>query len=379
MTKKTLFLWKGVFGAKGKNMMKRILFIFMAGICLSVSACGTNKDTEPVIELVPEEDADGFVMVSAEYGDVIKNVKISCTYQPTEQEDLYLKGEGLWIEVLNVKRGDIVKKGELLFMLSVGHLEKEIEELEFEVDSISLKIAQSKEMEAFELSSREFLYSYTGMTENDKERMKEELEEIKENHADEIRELEDALYIAQRKLERCKEEYEEGFARASINGVVTYLQESVQYRFFSADTETKVMTISNLDSCYFVSEDMDYAEYFRGAENATVTYLTGSTRNDCEVVPVLTEQWDGKMYFKPVDGEIFELNQAGDIILELERKENVLCIPNAALHESEEGFFVYVLENDILSMRYVTVGLCGSEQTEITGGLAQEEMIVLRK
>ena len=34
MTKKTLFLWKGVFGAKGKNMMD---FVYFYGRNMSVS------------------------------------------------------------------------------------------------------------------------------------------------------------------------------------------------------------------------------------------------------------------------------------------------------------------------------------------------------
>ncbi len=379
MFKMALFLWKSVFGTKGKNMMKRSLLIFLAAACLGITACSANKDTEPMIELESEEENKGFVTVAPEYGDVVKSVKITCTYQATEQEDLYLKGEGLWIETLNVKTGDIVEKGELLFMLSVEHLEEEIEELEYEIDSISLKLAHIREMEAFELSSREFLYSYTGMTEDDKKRMKEELEEIKKAHADEIRELEDALYITQKKLEQCKQDYDEGFFRAGINGVVTYLEESVQYRFFSSDKEVKVVTISNLDSCYFVAQNTEYADYFREADSVTITCTDSGAQSYCEAVPALVGQWDEKMYFKPAGDEIYDFNQTGNIVVELEKRENVLCIPNAALHESEEGFFVYVSEEGILNMRYVTVGLCGSELTEITGGLTQEDTILLRK
>ena len=360
-------------------MVRRTLFAFLAVACLGITACGTGKDMEPVVELVPEEENDGFVMITAEYGDVVKNAKISCTYQAMEQEDLYLEGQSLWIETLNVKKGDIVEKGELLFMLSVEYLEEEIEELEYQISSISLKLAHVREMEAFELSSKEFLYSYTGMTEDDKERMKEDLEEIKKSHADEIRELEDALYITQKKLEQCKEEYEEGFFRAGINGVVTYLEPSVQYQFFSSDKEVKVITISNLDSCYFVVPNTEYADYFREADSITVTYVDFHTRSYCEAVPALVEQWDEMMYFKPVGDEMIDINQTGEITVELERKEDVLCIPNAALHESEEGFFVYVSEEGILNMRYVTVGLCGSELTEITGGLTQGDTILLRK
>lgn len=91
------------------------------------------------------------------------------------------------------------------------------------------------------------------------------------------------------------------------------------------------------------------------------------------------EQWDEKLYFKPVGDEIIASETDGTITMELERRENVLCIPEDALHESDNGLFVYLEKDGLLEMRYVTVGLEGDEMIEITDGLVQGEVIALKK
>ena len=91
------------------------------------------------------------------------------------------------------------------------------------------------------------------------------------------------------------------------------------------------------------------------------------------------EIWNEQMYFKPVSDEIIASETGGKITMEYARKDNVLCVPSAAVHESDNGQFVYLQKDGVLEMRYVTIGLVGDNLTEITDGLEQGEIVALKK
>ena len=68
----------------------------------------------------------------------------------------------------------------------------------------------------------------------------------------------------------------------------------------------------------------------------------------------------------------------GDILLS--SKPNVLSVPASAIHTKNERRYVYVLNNDRIEQREVTLGERASEAadapTEITSGLQQGESVV---
>ena len=134
---------------------------------------------------------------------------------------------------------------------------------------------------------------------------------------------------------------------------------------------------------YKRGRDIEIAKYnyfFQEGERVNIIYKKDKKETYVEVTPANSELWQeqGQMCFKPVNDEIFESGLNGTIYMELEKKSNVLCIPNDALHEAEDGMFVYVLENELLNMRYVEIGLSGLEVTEIVSGLEQGEVVVLK-
>lgn len=358
-------------------MGKRIIAIVLAGTLLCTSACGKETAKEPQIAIVQEYEGEGYPTATVEYGDVVRNIKLSCTYTPTEQEDLSFPVDDRVIERVEVKKGDIVAKGDLLVALDEKDLAEQVEELEYQLERLSLELAHTQEWKEFDIASTKLLFTYTAMTWKDEERLAEELAEIEEKYDLEMADIEDTIYITQKRLEQYRQELTDGRIIAGINGEVTYLKDFLEGSY--SDAGERILTISNLESCYFIAEDVTYADYFKEAESLNVVYSVSGAQGYCEVEPVFTDQWDTRMYFKPVNEEIFDSGLMGSISLELERRNDVLCIPSGAVHESEEGLFVYVSEDGLLQMRTVTVGLCGSDMTEITGGLEQGEIIVLKK
>ena len=59
--------------------------------------------------------------------------------------------------------------------------------------------------------------------------------------------------------------------------------------------------------------------------------------------------------------------------------ENVIAVSSDAVHHAGDLYYVYYLdENDIRSVVYVTVGLVGDKDTEITSGVKAGDLLVTR-
>lgn len=162
-----------------------------------------------------------------------------------------------------------------------------------------------------------------------------------------------------------------------MSGQVTYCKKSL-VDTYSVKDET-VIVVSNQDACYFVAEDTEWADYFAEGETVKLEYRIPGGQQTCEVVPALTDQWGELLYFKPVGEELWEIGTEGKITAELDRKDHVLCVPANAVHEADNGRFVYLVKDGLLEMRYVTVGLEGEAFVEIVDGLEQGDIVALKK
>jgi len=363
-----------------KSMKKKPAFLSICTLaCVSVcifSACGTSGKDETDIELVHDEEEVTFASTTVEYGDVVQSAKISCTYTPTEHQDLAFMIDDKLIERVNVKKGDIVTAGDVLAAADVGDLKDTIEELKYQINHQNLQLKHVKELKDFDVTRANNLYSYTHMTGEDKLKLQEELKDLDEQYHDSIQDLEDSIALNQKRLAKYQEEYDGGQIIAGISGQITYIMSPLVDTY--SEKETKVITISNVDSSYFVVDDVTYADFFEDGGIYNVVYKQNNAETYVEVTPVKREEWQTQMFFKPANNEIFESGLSGTIFMELDRKSNVLCVPNDAIHEAEDGKFVYVLENELPAMRYVEIGLEGLTSTEIVSGLEQGETIVLK-
>lgn len=363
-------------------MAKKVITAILAGCMLvSMTACGGEETKEVQVEIVQEVDEISYATATVEYGEVVSEVKLNCKYIPTEHEDLAFPVSYKIVSDVYVKEGDIVSKGDLLAELYMGDVEDLVEETEYQLASLKLKLEQTQELKAFDIESAKILYEYTFKTQQDREALEDKLESIETQYKTTLEDLEDSILISEKRLADYKQQLRDGQLIAGMNGEVTYLKDAldnIDYSIAYTEEDEKVITISNLDSCYFIVEDSTYAEYIAEGDVLFVNYILSGVKSQCEVVPALMDSWDGVMYFKITGEETFENDMRGDIVLELARKDNVLCVPTDAVHESDEGAFVYIEENGLLSMRYVTVGLRGLEVTEIVDGLSEGEIVVLK-
>jgi HlyD family secretion protein/macrolide-specific efflux system membrane fusion protein len=61
----------------------------------------------------------------------------------------------------------------------------------------------------------------------------------------------------------------------------------------------------------------------------------------------------------------------------LEKRENVLTVPRAAVHREKGEKFVYVLTDNQSEYRQVKIGWSDDEYSEIREGLDENELVIL--
>lgn len=372
-------------------MKKKGLALMLTGaLLLSCTGCGAQEAGESKVILTQEEEEAGIPTTTVEYGEVVQNVSISCNYTSTEKQDLSFPVGGKEIKYVAVKKGDYVEKGQLVAMLDGADLEENIESLEYEIAGKELQLKQALEMKELRLANAQLWYEgYSRKTQSDKDYCKEQKKAIEEEYKNVIQDMEDELDICTKRLARYHQELEEGRLIAGISGQVTYFDKEMEFFSMAAEggwsdkviceKDRTVMTISNLDASYFMTKELDYMEYFTPDAFYEVTYKEDGKDVVCEVVPVMPEKWEEQIYLKLTGNEIIANGTSGTITLELAHKENVLCLPNEAVHESDNGPFVYLEKDGLLEMCYITIGLKGDTTTEITGGVEQGEIIALNK
>lgn len=358
-------------------MKKRFVFVCaIVFVTAMFSACGQKEDNTIQDMIIREDEEQGYPTFVVSKNDVIKNATINCKYNSTEIVSMSFPVDGKLVAEVNVKKGDYVKKGQLIASLDLEDIESNIDELAYTVEHLELQLEHEIQKRDFELEAARINYEgYTKMTADDKKNYKEQVEQIEKQYKTTIENLQDSLEINKDRLAKSKQEMDQGRLYAEISGQVTSMQNPLKNTYSVKDS--KIITISNLDACYFVSEDVTYADYFTEGEPVTLTYKASGKDVECEVVPVMSERWDESLYFSPNLEEELESDLKGKIVIELERKTNVLCVPTDAIHSSDNGPFVYLSTDGLLEMRYVETGLSGDSLTEIVSGLEEGDIVAI--
>lgn len=371
-------------------MKKRRMFLLLLLCCfLFVSACTKQREEKTVIP-GPGTDSEGitYITVQATYEDMVFEEKITCTYKTDNYYDLSFGLEGRKIETFNVKRGDMVEKGQVLASLELGDIEAQLPDLEHALESSKLQLKQAQEQKEFELNAAYILYSYSNMEKQDKDALKKEQEQIEKLYNEQIEDLEDQVAINSARLQEGKDMVEKGILYAPVNGEVTYAAygERGYWGTVAVDGYSKlsenVITISSLTDCYFASSGLKNAEFFKEGETYQIKISESGEYCYYSVTPVHMEEWEsqGSMQFALTDEtEMVNLGTTGELLLNMGEHKNVLCLPKTVIHTSDKETFVYVLEDGQRKMRIVEVGATANGKTEILSGLTQEDLVIVKQ
>lgn len=356
--------------------------ILLAVSALSLAGCAVTEENNGDIVILDQDTLQvEYSLATVTIGDVIKTEKIKCVYTQTEEEDIYFALDGKRVAKVYVKEGDSVTRGQLLAELSGGQRQDEIRALEYEIARNTLLLNHTTENVDYQISNQWVWYLYqSGMSANDKERLDAAIESIQQNSRYSLEDYQDAIEMAQLKLDALLEEEKNSYVYAGMDGKVTDLKTNLAGS--TSDTDTVIMTIIDDSECLFEAEQMEYREYFTPDTELSLSIVSGVGAGQYTLIPWNMEEWDEKMYFSLVEstGEsVIEVGAFGSASFVGNKREQVLTVPVQALHRSDGRTFVYVLgDNNIREVRFVEIGLEGDTNAEVLSGLTEGEVVILK-
>lgn len=377
--------------------MKKKGLLFSAAVCsiCLLAACGEKpKEQDTTVAGSREESDITYVTVQATYEDIVLEKTLTCIYNASKFHDLSFGIPDYRIEEYSWERGQMVQKGQLLATLDLGDLEEQIPELEYTAKSSRLLLKQLKEQKEKDLEAAYILYTYGKMEKRDKDELKKKQEQIEKQYIDRIEELEDQVDVDDTRLRLAREKLEQGRIYAPFTGEITYVLDlhPVTYNRIQGapagltGVQSKVgetiLTISELSDCYFQCRNIEYMQCFAEGETYQIRCVNEGEIVYYNVTPVERDNWasEGIMKFALTDeGDYVNLSTAGSLVASVGEKNQVLCLPTKAIHKTEKGYFVYVLEDGMRKMKSVEIGLAGTGKTEILSGITQQDVVIVEQ
>ena len=353
-----------------------IVLVTAMGLCLG----GCAAETEEATVAVSDEEA-GYVYSLAEVkrGEVILTKNLSSQYIQTKEQTVSFTEGGKTIEKVYVREGDQVKAGDVLAEVSIGTLEEDIARLEYEIQKEELELSYLDAHENFELlSSYQAMAYYSDCEEEDLEEKEERDEDIRESYQNQREDYTDDLEFDRAELAKLKNELAGSRLYATMNGMVYKIEKDLEGS--TSKKDEVIMTIIDGTDGIFEMEEPDYAKYFHEGESLTLEITYGEAKGIYEILPYRMDTWGEKQYFSVYDGpenDGIEVNTSGTIYIVLDKKEEVLYLPNECIFHADDKPYVYVLdEQNMKTVYWIETGLEGDKYTEVTGGLNEGDMVV---
>ena len=335
---------------------------------LLLAGCGKTEEA-PLVMVDSEEDVVSYSLVQVTYDDVILTRKMDCTYSQSKAQEVSFNVTGKYVEKVYVEEGDVVKKGDILCELASSTLEEEIEELDYKVKKNELKLSNYDMQEALDIQD---LYTYGGAP------SKERVDSIKSSYERKRVLTNDDLEFDREELSRKRKELRESKLYASLDGVVFNLKKNLEGSTSKADTV--IMNIVDSSDCKFEIEGTEFKSFFKEGERVDMNIPFSTAAGDYVLLPYEIDTWTDKMIFSiftgPENAKI-DVGTRGTISVIESEKTHVLSLPKDVIHQAGDEYFVYTLnEDNIRTIKYITIGLYGDERAEILEGLSEGEKVV---
>lgn len=341
--------------------------------------CAPSEEAEDLVVLEQEEEAIPYNLSIASYGDVLLTEVMNVTYKELEEEELSFSVSGRLVSKVYVEEGEQVKKGQLLAELGDDDLISQAETLEYQIARNQILLEQSAINEDYDISTMwlQFLYQ-SGQTETEQNALKSSIAQIQQQYQYMREDYQDAIEIAQLRLESVRKELSTNKLYAGIDGTVTWVKTGLLGT--TSEAGSSVIQIKNDEECLFAVEGSEHASLF--SENSLVEMVISGGKNAGSylMMPYHMEEWEDRLWFTMVDEVVeMETGTVGRITVVLDSRENVINIPKLAVHTANGESFVHCLgEDGLREVRWVKTGLYGDERVEILSGLEEGDRVILR-
>ncbi len=198
-----------------------------------------------------------------------------------------------------------------------------------------------------------------------------------------IKQKEVDLEQAKKKLNDLKEDLNDYYIIAPLSGILSKL--NIKKGDLIASNQIIGTIITNQKIANISLNEIDVAQV-KGGQTAILTFdAFPDLKVKGKIIEISTvgkeEQgvisYDVKISFENDNKEIKPgMSVNAEIIVD--RKENVLLLPNSAIKSDGMGKYVEVIKNHEIKKRYIKTGISNDEFTEILEGLNEGEVIIIR-
>lgn len=358
--------------------MKRKEVLILTALLMVTSFAGCGKQTEDDQLVVVEQDQTETVYEQAvvSYDDVLLTKRIRCIYKQTNDEEISFSVSGKRVEKVYVKKGDSVKKGDLLAQLSGGSLDQDIERLEYSIKRNEILKKQATENEALAISQRWVNAISHGANIN----VEEDVKDIQKSYRYLQEDYDDALELDKLELQKLKAEKSSSSVYAGMDGTVYSVMD-----FLEGSTSQKdkvIMTIIDNSECLFMTDLPEYNDCYQEGQLIKMSITSTTAQGEYQITPWHIEEWGDNQYFSVVSGPDsggIEVGTSGYMEVVLDKREHVLCVPTGAINKAGEEYYVYVVgANKMREVKWVKIGVYGDTYVEILEGLAEGDQVILR-
>ncbi|MBU2598186.1 MAG: efflux RND transporter periplasmic adaptor subunit [Actinobacteria bacterium] len=397
-----------------KKTKLKVLTILIIAFFVSIV---TNISCAPLFGTKVSEEETAIV----EVGDLGETISIIGEVVPKNEMDVSFKTTGT-VEDVNVKEGDVVRKGDIIATLKNEDLEIALENYEKDLNNAKqrtnqeIKVAQDAVDNADKAShniwilnqKKSQLYDQqkppAGATGEErtadkyqdsvnKQSDKISLEKAHDTYWNSVNNLntikinsEVEIENLKRTVSEAKRELEDLILTSPIDGTITYLEVKVGQEI-EAQTTTQV-TITDLSKIHIEADvdEIDIGKLKEGQEVTVVldTYpdeeLTGNIYYISQVGDESTGAVTYEVRFNIKDNKGLKIRalMSATIDIEIEGRKNVLILPNNTITERDNKKFVTLVIKEEKREVEIETGYSDEVNTEILSGLKEGDKVLIQ-
>lgn len=327
--------------------------------CL-LSGCGIlpteeEFDTAPMVKEYEGSKTGKYTVVR---GDMVQTESLVATYQGTIKKDVSGSDSGSRIKKFCVSKGQKVKTGTVLIEEYLEEEEEALKSDQRQIDTLQLQISQAKQMRKRELEQ----LSRTGGS-------KEEKQNVKTQYDAQIKTCESSLELVRLDMKELQETIRGACMVSELDGTVTFVDNSFSGGY--ANQENILITVQGKRKNWFRCKT-EYADRFKEGQEVLVTALGQ------QIKTIVKKGKKNVLYLHPKKKLALKNGVPGTVELILKEKKNVLYLPKALIYDVGGKKVVYVEgKNGVKETQEVTTGVQIQNQVEITGGLKENDQILI--
>ncbi len=353
----------------GDTLKKWLIPLTALGLSALLSGCFLlpREADAPALPLVTPFAGAEYATAAVSRGDVALEAKVSFTYSPTRREDLRFVVPDRPYGAVFVSAGDEVKAGDLLAQLDTGAEEAAVKATEAELSRLRIRLKAARQGLAIALEEEGLMGGWSTAS--------------SDARRSDVDYYTSAIAIREAQLAQQTEALESLRLYAPMDGTVTYAK-AINESSRSGRSET-VVTVTDTGSAVFVARTADWALFPEGesflVETQDGEYLC--VARDPALFGLSAELLDGgqkNVCLELLDEEVPEGSVRGEVRLTLDRREDVLLLPERAVFTAGGQSYVYYEDaTGLKSALEVQCGLRNGSYVEIVSGLEEGEYVIV--